>query len=152
MTKKFEPAIKSKRWKPPAEEELLEQWEKNWVYKFNPDSGKELYSVDTPPPYLSGYAHLGQLIHYTQIDMIARFRSEVPKGLFRVPISITKDVEAWLQDTSNRMKSSGGYKLPRSYIIRALLNAAMELKIDVSGVKTEVELKKRILNAVKRYK
>ncbi|MHA2187506.1 MAG: class I tRNA ligase family protein, partial [Candidatus Thorarchaeota archaeon] len=75
MTKKFEPAIKSKRWKPPAEEEILEQWKENWVYKFNPDSGKELYSVDTPPPYLSGYTHLGQLIHYTQIDMIARFRS-----------------------------------------------------------------------------
>lgn len=74
MSKKLEPAIKSKRWKPPAEEELLEQWKENWLYEFNPDSGKEIYSVDTPPPYLSGYAHLGQLIHYTQIDMIARFR------------------------------------------------------------------------------
>ncbi len=74
MTSKFEPSIKSKRWKPPAEEELLEEWKQNWVYEFDPDSGKELYSVDTPPPYLSGYAHLGQLIHYTQIDMIARYR------------------------------------------------------------------------------
>ncbi|MFW9908692.1 MAG: valine--tRNA ligase [Candidatus Thorarchaeota archaeon] len=74
MSEKFEPAIKSKRWKPTAEEELLEQWKENWIYEFNHESGKELYSVDTPPPYLSGYAHLGQLIHYTQIDMIARFR------------------------------------------------------------------------------
>lgn len=83
---------------------------------------------------------------------MSRFRSEVPKGLFRVPISITKEMEAWLQDLSNKMKSSGGYKLPKSYIIRALLDAAMELKIDVSGVKSEEELVDRILKAIKQYR
>ena len=83
---------------------------------------------------------------------MSRFRSEVPKGLFRVPISITKEMDSWLQDLSSRMKSSGGYKLPKSYIIRALLDAAMSLKIDISGVKTEEELAKRIFNAIKHYK
>lgn len=81
-----------------------------------------------------------------------RFRSEVPQGLFRVPISITKEMEVWLQDLSNQMKSSGGYKLPKSYIIRALLNAGMSLKIDVSGIKTEEELVKTIKEAIKRYR
>jgi hypothetical protein len=83
---------------------------------------------------------------------MARFRSEVPKGLFRVPISITKDMERWLQDLSTKMKSQGGYKLPRSYIIRALLDAAMQLEIDVSQIKTEEELVKRILKAIKQHK
>ena len=83
---------------------------------------------------------------------MSRFRSEVPKGLFRVPISITKEMESWLQDLSSRMKSSGGYKLPKSYIIRALLDAVRNLKIDVSEVKTEDELVKRILNAIRHYK
>ncbi len=83
---------------------------------------------------------------------MSRFRSEVPKGLFRVPISITSEMESWLQDLSNKMKSSGGYKLPKSYIIRALFNAARNLKIDVSEVKTEEELVKRILYAIKHYK
>lgn len=82
---------------------------------------------------------------------MARFRSEVPQGLFRVPISITKDMESWLQSLSSDMKSSGGYKLPKSYIIRALLDAAMGLKIDVSGVKTEEELVERILRSIKRF-
>ena len=54
------------------------------------------------------------------------------------------------------MKSTGGYKLPKSYVIRGLLEAAMEvdnkLKIDVAGVKTEDEFTKRMLNATKRYK
>jgi len=83
---------------------------------------------------------------------MARFRSEVPKGLFRVPISISRDMERWLQDLSNKMKSSGGYKLPKSYIIRALLDAAMQLHIDVTEIKTENELVKRILKAIKQYK
>lgn len=83
---------------------------------------------------------------------MSRFRSEVRKDLFRIPISITKDMEAWLQELSNRMKSSGGYKLPKSYVIRSLLDAAMKLKIDVSGVKTEDELKKRILEAIRKHK
>lgn len=83
---------------------------------------------------------------------MTRFRSEVPKGLFRVPISIRKDTEFWLQDLSNRMKASGGYKLPKSYIIRALLDAMKSLDLDISGVKTEDELAKRILSAIRRYK
>jgi len=81
-----------------------------------------------------------------------RFRSEVPKGLFRVPIAITKEMESWLQKLSSEMKSSGGYKLPKSYIIRALLDAAMTLDPDVSGVKTERDLAKRIAAAIKKKK
>lgn len=83
---------------------------------------------------------------------MARFRSEVQKGLFRVPISITKDMEKWLQNLSNSMKSTGGYKLPKSYIIRALLDAVMHLDIDPTEVKTEEELAKRVLKAIKTYK
>ncbi len=81
-----------------------------------------------------------------------RFRSDVRKDLFRVPISITKDMETWLQDLAIKMKESGGYKLPKSYVIRGLLDAAMNLKIDVSGVKSEDELKERLLEAIKKYK
>ncbi len=81
-----------------------------------------------------------------------RFRCDVRKGLFRVPITITKDMEIWLQDLANRMKESGGYKLPKSYVIRGLLDAAMNLEIDVSGVKSEDELEERLLEAIKKYK
>ncbi|MFX1263861.1 MAG: class I tRNA ligase family protein, partial [Promethearchaeota archaeon] len=71
---KFEPAIKSKRWKPESEEEILDLWFKEKTYTFDPNSKKTIYTVDTPPPYLSGPMHVGQVIHYTQIDINARFR------------------------------------------------------------------------------
>jgi len=43
------------------------------------------------------------------------------------------------------MKKNGGYKLPRSYIIRALINACVKLDINVKGVKTEKDLEERII-------
>lgn len=83
---------------------------------------------------------------------LGRFRSSVRKGLFHISFSITQEMETWFQSLSNEMKATGGYKLPKSFILRSLLNALMELKIDVSGVKTEEELEKRFLEAIRQYK
>lgn len=83
---------------------------------------------------------------------MSRFRSEVRKNLFRIPISITKDMDEWLHNLSRTMKASGGYKMPRSYIIRALLDAIMNLDIDLTEIKTEEELESRIMSAIKKYK
>jgi valyl-tRNA synthetase len=71
---KFTPKITSKRWKPENEKELLAIWADEDTYRFDMDSQKQWYTVDTPPPYLSGPMHIGQIIHYTQIDQIARYR------------------------------------------------------------------------------
>ena len=75
----------------------------------------------------------------------------MPKGLFRIPISITREMELWLQNLSNEMKATGGYKLPKSYVIRSMINALMKLKIDVSGVKSEKDLEEKIVEAIKKY-
>mgnify|MGYP003394305914 CR=1 FL=1 len=81
-----------------------------------------------------------------------RFRSDVKKGLFQTTFSIARETDAWFQSLSNEMKASGGYKLPKSFILRSLLNAMRKLKIDVSGVKTEEELEARFLEAIKQFK
>ena len=70
----FKPKIQEKRWKPEWEKEILEQWEKEGIYKFNPDTDKPIYAIDTPPPYASGRWHVGGATHYAQIDMIARYK------------------------------------------------------------------------------
>ncbi len=83
---------------------------------------------------------------------LVRFRSDVKKkDLFVISLSITKEMDSWLQDLGRKIKESGGYKLPKTYIIRSLLNAAMCLKIDASGVKSEKELEDRILHAISKY-
>ncbi len=69
----LKPKIKKKRWKASNEREIIQYWAESETYKFSKDSKKPVYIIDTPPPYVSGRAHLGFAIHYAQIDMIARY-------------------------------------------------------------------------------
>jgi len=91
--------LKEKRWKPEIEEEILKLWTKDQLYAFNKDTKKPVFSVDTPPPYLSGPWHVGGSIHYAQIDMIARtkrmegFDVLFPMGLDRNGLPIEVQVE-----------------------------------------------------------
>ena len=55
------------------EEKWRDYWEKEKIFKFNPNSKKKIYSIDTPPPYASsGHLHVGHALHYTQFEIIAR--------------------------------------------------------------------------------
>ncbi|MFC1698612.1 hypothetical protein ACFL1I_01465 [Candidatus Omnitrophota bacterium] len=78
--------------------------------------------------------------------MNKRFRANVEKNLFRIPIFLDKEASDWLYSLSISMKLNGGYKLPKSYIIRSLINAFIKLDINFKKIKTEAELQQRILN------
>ncbi len=80
--------------------------------------------------------------------MNKRFRSDVEKNLFRIPIFLDKKTNDWFYNLSISMKINGGYKLPKSYIIRSLVNAFMRLKINLKNVKTKIDLEKRILQSL----
>ncbi|MCM8823414.1 MAG: hypothetical protein NC822_01915 [Candidatus Omnitrophica bacterium] len=80
--------------------------------------------------------------------MIKRFRSDVGKDLFRVPISIDKITDTWLYTLSMEMKLNGGYKLPKSFILRGLINAFLKLNIDYRNIKSIEDLEERILTAI----
>ncbi|MBI2045326.1 valine--tRNA ligase [Candidatus Pacearchaeota archaeon] len=54
-----------------VEKKWLDFWEKEKIYKFKP--GKKVYSIDMPPPTLSGKMHVGHSFSYSQQDFIARF-------------------------------------------------------------------------------
>ncbi len=72
MSTRFQPIIKEKRWSIEKELQLIELWEKEGVYRFKFDPSKPTLIIDTPPPYMSGKPHVGQVAHYVQIDMVAR--------------------------------------------------------------------------------
>ncbi|MFH1359120.1 MAG: valine--tRNA ligase [archaeon] len=67
----------------PAETEsrIREFWEKEKIYKFDPNSKKKIYSIDTPPPTVSGKMHIGHAFSYAQQDFIARYR-RMKQGVF----------------------------------------------------------------------
>ena len=55
-----------------------EKWHKFWIkekiFKFNPKSKKPIYSIDTPPPTVSGKMHLGHAFSYSQQDFVVQSR------------------------------------------------------------------------------
>ena len=60
-------------------EGLEEKWSVAWdeagVYRFNRTATREqIYSIDTPPPTVSGSLHVGHVFSYTHTDVVARFK------------------------------------------------------------------------------
>ncbi|MDO5569412.1 MAG: valine--tRNA ligase [bacterium] len=55
------------------EEKWLNYWKENGVYDFKPDHRK-VFSIDTPPPTVSGKIHIGHIFSYSQTEMIARYK------------------------------------------------------------------------------
>lgn len=57
------------------EDKWAPRWEEAGIYRFvAPDSRAEVFSIDTPPPTVSGSLHVGHVFSYTHTDIIARFQ------------------------------------------------------------------------------
>ncbi len=63
----------------PSLEGLEGKWSQFWseaeVYRFGrPGSRDAVFSIDTPPPTVSGSLHVGHVFSYTHTDIVARFQ------------------------------------------------------------------------------
>ena len=65
LDKKYNTEEKENKW--------LNYWKDNSIYKFERD-GREVFSIDTPPPTVNGKIHIGHIFSYTQTEMIARYK------------------------------------------------------------------------------
>lgn len=65
-----------------AEKKHIKMWMDEGIYRFDPDSPREIYSIDTPPPTVSGNLHIGHIFSYTQAEMIARFHRMQDRNVF----------------------------------------------------------------------
>ncbi len=104
-----DPKIKEKRWTVDLEKKIQEaHFAEGQRYTFNPKSDKEIFVIDTPPPYPSGTWHIGAVAQYSMIDVIARSQrllgKEVyfPWGVDRNGINIEFTVE---KKTGRKMKT-----------------------------------------------
>lgn len=108
---KYNPSIKEPFWQ--------EFWEREGVNKFNPDSPKELFTIDTPPPTISGALHLGHIYSYTQAEIIARYRRlagynvRYPMGMDNNGLPTERLVE--------KEKSIKGNKMPLADFVKVCL-------------------------------
>jgi valyl-tRNA synthetase len=60
-----------------------ERWDKASVYRFEPPAHRDqVFSIDTPPPTVSGSLHVGHVFSYTHTDIVARFQRMRGKKVF----------------------------------------------------------------------
>src|SRR5436190_12367133 len=63
----------------PSLDGLDDKWASRWdadgTFRFDPSKTRDrIFSIDTPPPTVSGTLHMGSVFGYVQTDCIARFR------------------------------------------------------------------------------
>jgi len=66
---------------------LEDKWDAVWdaagTYHFDTDTSREqVFSIDTPPPTVSGSLHVGHVFSYTHTDTIARYQRMAGKNVF----------------------------------------------------------------------
>ncbi|WP_224279940.1 valine--tRNA ligase [Nocardioides lacusdianchii] len=71
----------------PALEGLEDKWSRAWAdndtYAFDRTQPREnVYSIDTPPPTVSGSLHVGHVYSYSHTDLIARYQRMQGKAVF----------------------------------------------------------------------
>ena len=58
-------------------------WEASGIYRFDASRPRaEVFSIDTPPPTVSGSLHVGHAFSYTHTDIIARHRRMAGQAVF----------------------------------------------------------------------
>ena len=68
IPKRYDPKISEAKWQ--------KFWSDNKTYQFDADNkdNKKIYSIDTPPPTVSGKMHMGHAFGNSQQDFIARYK------------------------------------------------------------------------------
>src|SRR6056297_3132623 len=65
------------------EDRWAARWDADGVYRFDASAPRhDVFSIDTPPPTVSGSLHMGHVFSYTHTDTIARYQRMRGKAVF----------------------------------------------------------------------
>jgi valyl-tRNA synthetase len=120
LPKRYSPQESEKRW--------MEFWEKEKIYAFDPEKDVKIYSIDTPPPTVSGNMHLGHTFSYSQQDFVARFQRMSGKSVF-YPFG-TDDNGLATERLIEKLKKVKGQFLDRKKFVSLCLKTLEEIRPD----------------------
>lgn len=65
------------------EAECRDLWERTGIHDFDPQGEGEIFSVDTPPPYVSAaHLHVGHAMSYAQAEFVIRYHRMMGRRIF----------------------------------------------------------------------
>jgi len=115
-----------KRYNPKESEPRWERfWEDKNIFKFDKiDKKKEVYSIDTPPPTVSGKMHLGHAFSYSQQDFMVRFHRMLGKNIF-YPFGTDNNGVA-TERLIEKLKKVKAKSMPRDEFVKLCLTTVKE--------------------------
>ncbi len=113
-----------------TEDKWKKFWEKEKIFKTDLTK-KEIYSVDTPPPTVSGKMHIGHAFSYSQQDFVVRFRRMLlaGKGSVFYPFG-TDDNGLPTERMIEKIKNVRSKEMSREEFIRLCLKTLKEILPD----------------------
>ena len=117
-----------KRYDPKESEPKWQQfWQKNKVFKFdNNNHDKIPFTVDTPPPTVSGKMHIGHTFSYAQQDFIVRYQRMIGKNVF-YPFG-TDDNGLPTERLVEKLKKVKSTRMERSEFVKLCNETIKEIK------------------------
>jgi valyl-tRNA synthetase len=111
-----------------VEKEIQELWEKEKPYLC--DIKNATFTIDTPPPTVSGSLHIGHIFSYTQTDLLARYKRMQGEIVF-YPMGFDDNGLATERFVEKKHKVRG-HNLTRSEFIKLCLQESKEMGIQFS--------------------
>lgn len=65
-----------------VQKKWIDYWKKEKIYSFNPKKRGKVFTMDTPPPFVSGTLHLGHVLNHSWIDFVARYNKMKGKNVY----------------------------------------------------------------------
>lgn len=107
------------------EKEIQELWKKESLYAFDSASDKKVFSIDTPPPTVSGSLHIGHICSYTHTDLVARYKRMQGYNVF-YPMGFDDNGLPTERFVEKKHKIRG-HMLKRSEFIKMCLDESKEM-------------------------
>ena len=109
-----------------VENKLKKFWEEDKIYAFNEKSKNKIYSVDTPPPTVSGKMHIGHAFSYSQQDFIVRYHRMKGENVF-YPFG-TDDNGLATERLIEKLKNVKGTRMERQEFIKLCLKTLEDIR------------------------
>ena len=109
-----------------SEKKWQDYWQEKDIYKFEKDSNKKTYSIDTPPPTVNGKIHMGHLSSYMHIETVARHHRMKGENVY-FPLGFDDNglpTERYVEKKFNKK----AHEMPREEFIDLCLNTTRELE------------------------